>query len=116
MKSYGAVPIAAKIVALDVDRAELLVTDLEAFGVGHGVQAGVDLQARVRGDRGDQVDDLGALERLAAPVGRAEDDIFAGPDDRASADGGSRLQMKESFVPERNDGSQPFRAARATRT
>ena len=50
--------------AVDVDRVRLLVTGLDASGIGVSVQAGVYLQARVNGDRRDQVDDLGTFKRL----------------------------------------------------
>ena len=42
-------------------------------------------------------------------------DKLAGPSARASANGASRPHTQEPFLPQRNDGSQPFGAARATR-
>jgi hypothetical protein len=54
---------------LDVDGGELLVGDFDSFGVGIGVEAGVDLEAGAGGGRGDEVDDdLVGEEWFAAPV------------------------------------------------
>ena len=42
---HGVVPLGVELVALDFDRAHLLVADLDFGGVGVGVEAGVDLQS-----------------------------------------------------------------------
>jgi hypothetical protein len=54
---------------LEVDGGELLVGDLDAFGVGVRVEAGVHLEAGAGGGCGDEVDDdLVGEEGFAAPV------------------------------------------------
>ena len=58
-----------EVVALEVDRGEFGVGDLDLLGVVVLVEAGVDLQALARRRRGDRVDDdLVADERSSAPV------------------------------------------------
>ncbi len=47
-----------------LDRGELLVGDLDAFGVGTRVESGVDLQAHVGGCAGDGL--WGTMERKSA--------------------------------------------------
>ena len=65
----GVVPFGVEGVAFELDGGEFGVADLDAFGVGALVEAGVDGQAGAGGGGDDQADDrLAADERLAAPV------------------------------------------------
>ena len=69
----GVVPFGVEGVAGEVDGGKLGVGDLDSFGVGAFVEAGVDSQAAAGRGGGDQADDrLAGDKRLAAPVAADE--------------------------------------------
>jgi hypothetical protein len=58
----GAVPFSVERVALEEDLVDLLVGDLDSFGVFAAIRFGTDLQAGLSGCGGNQIDDhLGDL-------------------------------------------------------
>src|SRR5512144_919051 len=67
----GVVPLAVEIMGTQSDSLHLLLRDLDLGRVAPCIQTGLDLQARRRRRRGDQLDDdLVAHQRPAASVHR----------------------------------------------
>src|ERR1700688_4015234 len=65
----GVVPLAVEIVAEEIEGVDLGVGDLDALGVGIGVEFTADREAGVSGGCGDELDDsLIADQRPTSPV------------------------------------------------
>src|SRR6266511_4581158 len=68
---HGVVPLPMPVMALERDRGQLLVGDLDAQWIAARVELGVDPQTRTGGGLADQLDDdLVGDQRPAAPVDR----------------------------------------------
>ena len=63
------VPFSMELISVEIELGDLPVRDLEALGVGAGIQFGMDLQPGSRtGGRNQAHDDLKTDQRLAALV------------------------------------------------
>ena len=65
----GIVPIPMELIGLQMDGFELLIGDLDAFGIGRGIELGAHPQAAASAGVSDEVDHhLMTDQRLTAPI------------------------------------------------